>query len=57
MHKNEMFYDLICINNHVLSCLVSMLSSINTLGSGEEIRNRGEAIDGPWMYCFEAKVG
>ena len=26
MHMNEIFYALICINNHVLSCLISMLS-------------------------------
>ena len=26
MHRNEIFYALICINNHVLSCLISMLS-------------------------------
>ena len=27
MHRNEIFYALICINNHVLSCLISMLSA------------------------------
>ena len=26
MHRNEIFYALICINNHILSCLFSMLS-------------------------------
>ena len=26
MHMNEIFYALICINNHVLSCLISILS-------------------------------
>ena len=26
MHRNEIIYALICINNHVLSCLISMLS-------------------------------
>ena len=26
MHRNIIFYALICINNHVLSCLISMLS-------------------------------
>ena len=26
MHRNKIFYALICINNHVLSCLISMLS-------------------------------
>ena len=25
MHRNEIIYALICINNHVLSCLISML--------------------------------
>ena len=28
MHRNEIFYAVICINNHVLSCLFSMLSII-----------------------------
>ena len=28
MHRNEIIYVLICINNHVLSCLISMLSVI-----------------------------
>ena len=27
MHRNGIFYALICINNHVLSCLISMLST------------------------------
>ena len=26
MHRNGIFYALICINNHVLSCLINMLS-------------------------------
>ena len=26
MHRNEIIYALIYINNHVLSCLISMLS-------------------------------
>ena len=26
MHTNEIIYALICISNHVLSCLISMLS-------------------------------
>ena len=26
MHRNEIIYALICINNHILSCLISMLS-------------------------------
>ena len=26
MHRNIIFYALICINNHVLSCLISILS-------------------------------
>ena len=30
MHRNEIIYALICINNHVLSCLISMLSSCPT---------------------------
>ena len=25
MHMNEIFYAIVCINNHVLSCLFSML--------------------------------
>ena len=29
MHRNEIFYILICINNHVLSCLISMLSKMH----------------------------
>ena len=28
MHRNEIMYTLICINNHVLSCLINMLSVI-----------------------------
>ena len=32
MHKNEIIYALICINNHVLSCLISMLSEIVSRG-------------------------
>ena len=28
MPRNEIFYVLICINNHVLSCLISMLSTV-----------------------------
>ena len=28
MHRNEIFYALICINNHVLLCLNSMLSTL-----------------------------
>ena len=37
MHRNEIFYVLICINNHVLSCLISMLSiSARRLRDGEE---------------------
>ena len=27
MHRNEIIYALICMNNHVLSCLISMLST------------------------------
>ena len=27
MDRNEIIYALICINNHLLSCLISMLSS------------------------------
>ena len=27
MHRNKIFYALICIDNHVLSCLISMLST------------------------------
>ena len=27
MDRNEIFYGLICINNHVLSCLIGMLST------------------------------
>ena len=30
MHINVMFYALICINNHVLSCLDCMLSARQT---------------------------
>ena len=30
MHRNEIIYALICINNHVLSCLISMLSQCHT---------------------------
>ena len=30
MHRNGIFDLLICINNHVLPCLISMLSNINT---------------------------
>ena len=26
MHRNEIIYALICINSHVLSCIISMLS-------------------------------
>ena len=26
MHRNEIIYALICVNNHVLSCLISILS-------------------------------
>ena len=26
MHKNGMFYALICINNHIFSCIICMLS-------------------------------
>ena len=33
MHGNEIIYGLICINNHVLSCLFSMLSTINQVNS------------------------
>ena len=29
MHKNEMFYTLICINNHIISCIIHMLSKLN----------------------------
>ena len=32
MHKNEIFYALICINNHLLSCLISMLSLLQRYG-------------------------
>ena len=28
MHRNEIIYALICINNHVLLCLISMLSLV-----------------------------
>ena len=31
MHRNEIIYALICINNHVLSCLISMLSTVSKL--------------------------
>ena len=30
MHKNEMFYALICINNHIISCIISILSHAHT---------------------------
>ena len=30
MHRNEIVYALICINNHVLSCLISMLLAATT---------------------------
>ena len=33
MHMNETFYALICINTHVLSCLISMLSHLHQQGS------------------------
>ena len=29
MHRNEILYALICINNHVLSYIISMLSSLH----------------------------
>ena len=38
MHKNGMFYALICINNHVIACLGCMLS-----------RNALEACKGMWQ--------
>ena len=28
MHKNEIFYALICINNHIIACVTSMFSLI-----------------------------
>ena len=27
MHKNEMFYALVCINNYIISCINCMLSA------------------------------
>ena len=32
MHKNEIFYDLICMNNCVTSCINYILSPIQGLG-------------------------
>ena len=40
MYRNEIFYALICINNHVLSCLIRMLSEIQQPGDCEDA-NRG----------------
>ena len=44
MHRNRIFYDLICINNHVLSCLIIMLLS-GTRGRESE-REREELREG-----------
>ena len=35
MHMHEIFYALICINNHVLSCLISMLSHVHDVGASD----------------------
>ena len=40
MHRNEIFYGLICINNHVLSCLISMLSLLRHINECKRIRNQ-----------------
>ena len=46
MHMNEIIYALICINNHVLACLISMLSG----GQGVAMRMawRGGGGGGGW---------
>ena len=33
MHKNRIFYALICINNHIISCIDCMLFACTILGS------------------------
>ena len=40
---NEIFYALICINNHVLSCLISMLSKMH--------KKRGEEYASPLPFA------
>ena len=37
MHKNEIFYALICINNDIITCINCMLLMISTLDSKEEV--------------------
>ena len=37
MHRNEIIYALICINNHVLSCLISTLSVDNDFDYRENL--------------------
>ena len=45
MHKNEIFYASICINNHIISCVNCMLS--------EAYSNSGYASDcGDWKSIF-----
>ena len=40
MHRNVIFYALICINNHVLSCIFSMLSGSRIAWNKRERRGR-----------------
>ena len=42
MHRNEICYALVCINNHVLSCLISMLSPL--IDDTSSIREKQEVI-------------
>ena len=47
MHRNGIFYALICINNHVLSCLISMLSG----SQSKQVKHQHSQVS-PWQWSI-----
>ena len=41
MHKDEMFYALVCINNHIVTCINCMLSILHPIYNFLEICSQG----------------
>ena len=51
MHRSRIFYALICINKHVLSCLISMLSLSNQLRLETILSSLGSNIKCGHLVC------